>query len=99
MNCTILRFLLGTAMSALWATSLAQYPTKPVRWIVPLAAGGPVDIMTRAVAAELALRLGQPVVVENRSGAANIVGADAVARRLHPAHRLFGHPGVPEIPL
>lgn len=80
MNCTVLRFLLAAAMLVAWGASLAQYPIKPVRWIVPLAAGGPVDIMTRAVAAELAVGLGQPVVVENRSGAANIVGADAVAK-------------------
>ena len=80
MNCTVLRLLLGAAAFALCSASFAQYPTKPVRWIVPLAAGGPVDIMTRATAAELAAGLGQPVIVENRPGAANIVGAEVVAK-------------------
>ena len=54
--------------------AVAQYPVKPIKWIVPIAAGGPNDIMTRAIATELANSLGQPVVIENRAGAAYIVG-------------------------
>jgi tripartite-type tricarboxylate transporter receptor subunit TctC len=61
-------------------TASGQYPNRSLRWIVPLAAGGPVDIMTRSTAAELAGGLGQPVIVENRPGAANVVGADVVAK-------------------
>ncbi len=71
----------GTALALSSGLASAQnYPTKPVRWIVPIAAGGPNDIMTRAVASELSPVLGQPVVVENRAGAAYIVGAEAVAK-------------------
>ena len=69
-------------LAALWFCSsvLAQYPVKPVKWIVPIAAGGPNDIMTRAVAVELAAALGQPVVIENRAGAGGSVGTEYVAR-------------------
>ena len=68
--------LLAALVASLPAQAQNAYPTKPLRWIVPIAAGGPNDIMTRAVAAELAPVLGQPVVVENRAGAGYILGTD-----------------------
>jgi len=56
------------------------YPTKPVRMINSYAAGGSVDVVARPLAQRLSEALGQPVIVDNRPGAAGIVGADAVAR-------------------
>ena len=57
-----------------------SYPTKPVRIIVAYPAGGANDIVARAIGQELAQELGQPMVIENKSGAAGIIGADAAAK-------------------
>src|SRR5207302_1707696 len=65
-----------------WAALAAAqtYPAKPVTFIVPFPPGGGTDISARTVAAKLGGKWGHSVVVENRGGAAGIVGADAVAR-------------------
>ena len=63
------------------AVSMAQtYPAKPVTWIVPFPPGGGTDISARTVATKLTDKWKQSVVIENRSGAAGILGADAVAK-------------------
>jgi tripartite-type tricarboxylate transporter receptor subunit TctC len=56
------------------------YPSKPVKLIVPQAPGGATDVFARYVGQKLSTRWGQPVVVENRAGAAGVVGTDAVAK-------------------
>ncbi len=58
----------------------STFPTRPVRWIVPYPAGGGSDFLARTVGAQLEKQLGQPVVVENRPGAATMIGAEAVAK-------------------
>src|SRR4029079_4113198 len=57
-----------------------EWPAKPVRWIIPYAAGGFSDIRARKIGIDLARLLGQPVVIENRAGAGGVVGTDAVAK-------------------
>jgi tripartite-type tricarboxylate transporter receptor subunit TctC len=68
---------------ALAGSAMAQgpaYPTKPIRMIVPYAAGGGLDVVTRNVAQGMSELLGQTIVVENKTGAGGTIGAEAVAR-------------------
>ena len=73
------RAALGLAAASLAAGAGAQ-PAGPIRIIVPFAAGGSTDAVARLVTPGLTQRFGQPVVVENRSGAAGSIGTDAVAK-------------------
>lgn len=72
------------------ATALAQpaWPQKPVRLIVPYAAGGGTDILARAMAEALRPALPHPIIVENRAGAAGVIGSELVARAEPDGHTL-----------
>lgn len=58
----------------------ANYPTKPIKVIVPFAPGGATDVLARVLAEKMAAGLGQPLVIDNKPGAAGIIGTDAVAK-------------------
>ena len=77
---TLLHAIAATAAAlALGDPAAAQtWPDKPVKIIVAVAAGGPMDTMARAVALQMQTKLGQPVVVENRPGAGTTIGAKSV---------------------
>ena len=69
--------------------SAAEYPTRPVKIIVPLTAGGPGDVVTRAVAQRLSAAFGKPFYVENMGGANMNIGGDYVARAEPDGHTLM----------
>ena len=75
-----MRALLIVVSCAVAAQAAADYPDRPIRLVVPQAAGSATDNIARVVAPEMAKILGQPVVVDNRPGGALTVGIDAVAK-------------------
>ena len=81
-------FLSGLIAFAAGAHAEA-YPARPIRLIVPFAPGGGNDTVARLVGESLGKRLGQPVVIDNRTGAGGVVGADAAAKAAPDGYTLF----------
>ena len=80
---------LGVTSPALFAQDSARaYPSKPIRIVVTFPPGGPTDIVARAVGQKLAESWGQPVMVDNRSGAGGDIGMDLVAKATADGHTL-----------
>ena len=80
----------ATFLLAPCITYSQAYPSRPIRLIVPSAAGGPPDIAARPIATELSKQLGQQVVVDNRPGASGIIGYEMIARST-PDGYTFGY--------
>ncbi len=97
---------LGAALAAPAARAQARFPERPIRLIVPWAAGGTTDIQMRALAEQAARRLGQPVVIENRAGAGGVLGPQQLLQERPDGYVLsqipisvFRHPQMAQRPL
>ncbi len=81
-------FAMAMSTAELAIAQSASYPTKPIRWIVPFAPGGSVDILARLSGAKLSENLGQQVVIDNRTGASGTIGTEFVARAAPDGHTI-----------
>jgi len=89
-----LLLLLGVTVQ----TQAQSYPDRPVRWIVPWPPGGGADVIARMISNPVAEALGQPIVVENKAGAAGNIGAQAAARSLPDGYTIvFAYSGTHSI--
>src|ERR1700724_2862330 len=80
---------LATLLCLAVPAAAQTYPAKPIRVVVPYAAGGITDILARALGERLRAALGQPVVIDNRPGANSQVGAEIVARATPDGYTLL----------
>jgi tripartite-type tricarboxylate transporter receptor subunit TctC len=85
MRFTVLLILQLVATSGL----AADYPTRPIRLIVPYPPGGTLDVLARGIGPELTTQLRQPIVIENRSGAAGAIGTEAAAKAAPDGYTLL----------
>ncbi len=88
----------GAMLVAAGQAFAQSYPGKPIRWLIPFSAGGPTDILARAIAPKLGEALGVPVIVENRVGAGGSLAMDAVAKAPPDGYTIgMGHTGTQAI--
>ncbi len=86
----VVRIGLGTCLALSCSSALAQdYPSRPIRVVVPFTPGTGMDIIARGVGPRLSERLGQPVVIDNRPGASGNLGAELVARATADGHTMM----------
>src|SRR5262245_23170875 len=71
------------------ASGTKDYPSRPIKFVVPLVAGGPPDVMARLSAPALSARIGQPVIVENRAGGSGTIGTREVGRAAPDGYTLL----------
>ena len=89
-GCGILLSVLALAFSSIEATA-QNWPAKPIKVIVPFAAGSAIDIVPRLVLDQVAAQLGQSIIVENRPGAGGTIGANVVAKADPDGYTILVH--------
>ena len=80
-NLLALLALAGLGITAHAQAAAADWPNKPIRWVVPFPPGGAMDAIARTLGEKAAKSLGQPFVIENKPGAGGNIGADFVAKQ------------------
>src|SRR5690349_252723 len=97
----LLRLLVGLLLTSISAAALAQYPTKPVRVVIHFPVGGSTDVVTRILAQALTESMGQPFVVENKTGADGAIAAAQVIHSPPDGYTLFVATNTPmmQVPL
>ncbi len=89
MRMTLMQYAVALVTLSAPALHAQSYPVKPIRFVVPVVAGGSNDILGRLIGERLRERWGQPIVVENRAGAGQMIGADAVAKAAPDGYTLL----------
>lgn len=90
MNLILRKAVCGLALACLALSAQAQdFPTKPIRLVVPFPAGGVADLVARTVAQKVSENINQPVVIENKAGASAIIGSELVAKAAPDGYTLL----------
>ena len=82
-------FAINSVVGTAWAQAAGAWPQRPIKWIVSQPAGAGPDILARFVADKLSASLGQSIVVENRPGGQNVIGAQAASRAAPDGYTFF----------
>ena len=93
-NTRMRTFIVALSLMASALASAQDYPSRPVRIVVPYPPGGPTDVIVRVVGNRLGESLGQPVVIENRAGASGMIGAELVSKAAPDGYTLLVNPSI-----
>ncbi len=86
---SVTSLVVSTLVATAAMAQTTNYPNRPIRMIAPSSAGGPVDVIARAISISLSDALGQQIVVDNRAGAAGLIGAEIVAKSAPDGYTLL----------